>query len=555
MNFYPDSIFNPDSIFGAAEQRNPPPPEINQNISHKEQKTMLKKTYHVILAGALALAQTSAAVAEYEQICLRVGTAGHVSTFLWAMAERDNRNGLDPHISRRNERDGEGVGRIHAHERRCFNLADIGAQPGDRLRFYVQAHGGKTVMCAPKMEHDHIHEGFFLNPDGPRSGVLTFHSSGTTLNHGCRLESGDLRMHSACNATLDGMINAGCAPWRPTIAPRVLHEIVKRDQGVGVLGSAMRRGADVNEAEDGFGTVPLHYAAQFNRAEYAEALTEAGANLNARGRGGETPILTAVIANPDDPAALRAMVRANPEAARVAVNSAMDNGDFPLHLAAAQGRLDMVEILLESGARINALHSGNGESALEAAKRTRQTEVTDRLRELGAREEVYDGIIYDVVAEDRGISRLRDALNRGGNPNAADSEGKTALHLAAERNSIEYAKILLDHPAIEKDLRDEDGRTPLMSAVERNHPVPSVFRKLISKGADVNLTRDDGNFPLYAAVGIGRLDMVRQLGFVRGINLNARHPDTNLTAGELAESLYRANRGADMRKIRNFLTN
>ena len=49
--------------------------------------------------------------------------------------------------------------------------------------------------------------------------------------------------------------------------------------------------------------------------------------------------------------------------------------------------------------------------------------------------------------------------------NEADYEGWTALHLACLWNKIEVVKKLLTHPFIEMEIKNQQGKTPLMVAV------------------------------------------------------------------------------------------
>jgi ankyrin repeat protein len=51
---------------------------------------------------------------------------------------------------------------------------------------------------------------------------------------------------------------------------------------------------------------------------------------------------------------------------------------------------------------------------------------------------------------------MRQPLSHGGDVNAKDEEGKTALHLAAEENSHESIKVLLSHGA--EVLRQHGGQ-------------------------------------------------------------------------------------------------
>ena len=498
---------------------------------------MLKKIQLTTLACALALAPSTTALAEYEKVCFDLDAAGYVASFIMAFGQRDNQDGLDTHWNQRNARSQDVIKRIHAHQHRCFNPADYGARPGDRLRFYVRAHGGKTVECLPQNRHRDNHQGFWLQADGPRRGVLTFRENGgTTLHHKCHHSGGELQMHSECNATIDGMTNAGCSHWRPNITDDVLHRIVRDRSGFGMLGSALRRGVDVNKTQfgGGFGNgnTALHIAGWLGHADYAEELVKAGASINARNADGFTPLGLAVSQNHRDLAVLRVLLDGNANA-----NYANSNGGFPLYHATEHGRPDMVRLLVESGARINTLHGGNGESSLDAAKRLNKRQVAKYLRGIGAREQNYEGIVYDIVAENRGLRRLRGAIHDGANVNLTGENGKTALHIAAERDLHQYVTELLKARQLTLDLKDDDGRTALLAAVDANAPGKTVVRSFVNKGADINAADNSGNFPLYVATQNGRYDFMSMLAFGKGVDFNQRHGETQLTALGLARQM------------------
>ena len=500
---------------------------------------MLKKIYHAALVCALALPPASGALA-YERVCFELGAAGYVASFKWALGHRDNPDGLDPHWNGRNSRQGDGIGRIHAHQSGCFDL-DF-ARPGDRLRFYVQAHGGNTVECGPgggAGDDVEGHPGFWLMPDDPRGELVFWAKDGTTLNHWCARLRGELRMHSECNATFNGMSNAGCEPWAPPVTGSALHEIVDRGRGLGMLGSVLGRGGDVNRISRAHNdNSPLHIAAWRDRPEYARHLIRSGANLNSRNRQGSTPVLIAT--HYDNPTALRTLLDAGANA-----NYPNDFGHFPLYIAAEKGNMEIARALVEGGAQVNAKHAQrDGATALKIAKQNRRTAMADYLRGVGAREEIYDDIIYDIVAEDRGISRLRDAINRGANVNVRGEDGMTALHLAASRNLSRYAGELLKDRDVDKELRDDDGRTPLMAAMEANASNSALVRALLTKGANANTPAASGDFPLYVAVRNGRSDLLRSLVYARGIDLNQLHSRDGVTALGLARSLRRESGGS-----------
>ena len=81
-------------------------------------------------------------------------------------------------------------------------------------------------------------------------------------------------------------------------------------------------------------------------------------------------------------------------------------------------------------------------------------------------------------------------LSLGVNPNAADDEGRTALHIT---DNYAIAEILLRSGA-DPNARDKYGRTPLHYAKQHN-----VAVLLISAGADVNAKDNEGNVPLHTS--------------------------------------------------------
>jgi acyl-CoA-binding protein len=78
------------------------------------------------------------------------------------------------------------------------------------------------------------------------------------------------------------------------------------------------------------------------------------------------------------------------------------------------------------------------------------------------------------------------------NPNCLDSSHQTALHLAADRGSVECVSILLRHGADPK-ASDKDGISVLQTAVIAGHH--EVCRLLLDSGADPDQPDCDGDTP------------------------------------------------------------
>lgn len=134
----------------------------------------------------------------------------------------------------------------------------------------------------------------------------------------------------------------------------------------------LNKGADPN-IPNPEGYTPLMMAAQLHNAKLAELLMDAGANIHARNRFGETAIMLASYHGQTE------MVK------QLYIRGAEINhsGWNPLLYAATGGHLDTIQLLLKGGADINAV-SDNGSSALMMAVRNNHSDAVALLLKLGA---------------------------------------------------------------------------------------------------------------------------------------------------------------------------
>ncbi|MCP4748815.1 MAG: ankyrin repeat domain-containing protein [Desulfobacteraceae bacterium] len=94
--------------------------------------------------------------------------------------------------------------------------------------------------------------------------------------------------------------------------------------------------------------------------------------------------------------------------------------------------------------------------------------------------------------------------------NQADNNGITLLHLAARRGHVEIVKLLLSRPGIDVNKADNYGWTPLSMAAGRGH-VEIVKFLLSRPGIDVNKADKWSQTPLYWAAEYGHVDFVKLL--------------------------------------------
>ncbi|XP_028768743.1 potassium channel SKOR [Neltuma alba] len=104
------------------------------------------------------------------------------------------------------------------------------------------------------------------------------------------------------------------------------------------------------------------------------------------------------------------------------------------------------------------------------------------------------------------LNHIKGLIRAGADPNKADYDGRSALHLAASRG-FEDITIFLIQEGVEIDLRDNFGNTPLLEAVKNGHD--RVASLLVGKGASMKI--EDAGSVLCNAVARGDSDYLKRL--------------------------------------------
>ena len=129
-------------------------------------------------------------------------------------------------------------------------------------------------------------------------------------------------------------------------------------------------------ALDAYGCTPVVWAARNGYLETVKYLAELGADLEARGFGGLTPLHHACNQLRDDVLAHLLKSGAN-------VNAVDENGNTPLHFAAERGVLEPLEALIAAGAPVGAANAA-GATALHKAANDGHISIVQRLVRNGA---------------------------------------------------------------------------------------------------------------------------------------------------------------------------
>lgn len=210
---------------------------------------------------------------------------------------------------------------------------------------------------------------------------------------------------------------------------------------------------------------------------------------------------------------------------------------------------------------------------LQLRKRRRERKVPLRKKRAEPQPEtlpdfIDEGLFLRAAMENQ-LPVVQKYLQDGGNPNAADTFQRTALHKASFKGHVEVMKTLLEKGAIleKKDKleatcvhwacrggslpalqllldhgakitsRDKLLSTPLHVAVRTGHS--DCAELLIHCGADVNAKDRDGDTPMHDAVRINRFKMIRLL-MMYGSSLTTKNSEGKTPM----ETLYSWQNGA-----------
>ncbi|MFT7632150.1 MAG: ankyrin repeat protein [Mariniblastus sp.] len=159
------------------------------------------------------------------------------------------------------------------------------------------------------------------------------------------------------------------------------------------------------------------------------------------------------------------------------LNLADGLGRTPLYLAAENGHLDVVRLLLENQAKLDSPDE-DGTTPLLAAANGGHASVVTAL------------------------------LNAGADVSNVDGSGQSALHLAAWAGAADVVAVLAQKVDVSK-LKTSSGNTPLHAAAWKGHA--DAVNQLLKAGGDPNALDSDGWSPLHKAAFRGHAAVVSSL--------------------------------------------
>lgn len=141
-----------------------------------------------------------------------------------------------------------------------------------------------------------------------------------------------------------------------------------------------------------------------------------------------------------------------------------ESGWTALHYAAAKGKKDLVESLIEHGAEVNAI-STDGENATPLSRLVGcaqfgndPVELVKYLLDKGADPNKGEPALVNAALHGH-FDSFRLLLASGADPKATDEEGYTALHYVAREDDLNLARLLIEKGA-DFGAKNNKGKTP-----------------------------------------------------------------------------------------------
>ena len=182
-----------------------------------------------------------------------------------------------------------------------------------------------------------------------------------------------------------------------------------------------------------------------------------------------------------------------------------------VHLAAQEGHLEVVKLLVSKGANIHIETHDRGRYAFYSACLHGHLPVVEFLRPLltNVDKKIKSGVTpLNATCGNGNLEVVKFLVSSGADVNSADNDGVTPMRVACWEGYLDIVKYLREAGAdINRSANDES--TPL-SAAAYNGRI-SIVMYLNEMGAVMDKRDDDGMTALYAASCNGHLDVVRYL--------------------------------------------
>jgi uncharacterized protein len=234
-------------------------------------------------------------------------------------------------------------------------------------------------------------------------------------------------------------------------------------------------------------------------AESVRMLVAAGADVNAGLQGDGRTALTSAAECNCCAAVLDSLLQVGADPLVASTKQRIT----PLHMAVREGPVESCELLLAAAETLVDMSDVTGRTALMRAAQCGRLEIVKLLLQKGAAVNATDSQestpLY-VAALFQHVEVAACLLTAGADVNAVDSDGRCALMIAAQSNNIALAELLLDRGADIK-MQDKFGQNALYRAACEGHV--SMMELLAQRGCSIAAVDHEGYTALMEAAANG----------------------------------------------------
>lgn len=262
---------------------------------------------------------------------------------------------------------------------------------------------------------------------------------------------------------------------------------------------------DISRA-DKSGNTLLSFAVKHSQLEFLQILIDKGANPNIPDELTYTPLMSA--AQYGDLTATQMLL----DAPNINIDAKRFDGATALMIAAHSNKNDVMKVLIDRGADVNATDKYGWTSLMLAARQGHLKIVQALLNRSGINIDAKNikgltALIFAILYGKADVAKV--LIHHGADVNLAKNDGWTPLMSAAQHGHMTIAQTLLNAPEIRIDAKSANGETALMAAAF--YGKADIAKVLIDHRADVNAADNKGWTPLMHAAQQGHRETVEAL--------------------------------------------
>ena len=266
----------------------------------------------------------------------------------------------------------------------------------------------------------------------------------------------------------------------------------RRSESIEIAKLLISKGVDVNRKNHGDNA--LHIAAQSGHKEMAELLIEAGVNIDESNNGSQTPLHKAAFEGRDE--IVNMLIQNGAKVNPVIQSTGSFNGMTPVDFAIRQNELKTVALF--------RIHGGMTGEELKVFFKP----VVENASQEPSETKASNNLMLNAVRNGN-IKNVEKQLTAGADVKAVLENGMTALHVAAIFGHIEIVELLIANGTDVNATDNKFGATSLYGAAGAGQK--DIAELLISNGAIVNAKIPRGDTALHAAIMFGHKEVIELL--------------------------------------------